>query len=123
MDKVILQKWLKAGCVENGITYSSRKGTPQGGIINPALANMTLDGLEEAVRCVVPRRSRVTFIRYADDFIIIGKSKRLLIKDIKPAVEAFLSERGLVLSLEKTLITYIKKGIYVPRANLSKARS
>jgi len=110
MDKVVLQKWLKAGYVENGITYPTRKGTPQGGIISPTLSNMTLDGLEEAVRCAVPRRSRVNFVRYADDFIITGKSKRLLEKQIKPAVEEFLAERGLSLSKEKTMLTYIKKG-------------
>ena len=110
MDKVVLQKWLKAGYVENGITYPTRKGTPQGGIISPTLSNMTLDGLEEAVRCAVPRRSRVNFVRYADDFIITGKSKRLLEHQIKPAVEGFLAERGLTLSREKTVITYIKNG-------------
>ena len=66
MDKTVLRKWLKAGYVENGITYPSRKGTPQGGIISPSLANMTLDGLEEVVRSAVPRRKRVNFIRYAD---------------------------------------------------------
>ena len=110
MDKVILAKWLKAGYVEDGITYPSRKGTPQGGIISPTLSNLVLDGLERAVHNAVPRRSRVNFVRYADDFIITGKSKRILDKNVKPAVEEFLDERGLELSPEKTLITYIKKG-------------
>jgi len=110
MDKVVLRKWLKAGYVENGITYATKKGTPQGGIISPTLSNMTLDGLEEAVHSALPRRSRVNFVRYADDFIITGKSKRLLENQIKPVVEDFLAERGLTLSEEKTLITYIKKG-------------
>ncbi|RLC35757.1 group II intron reverse transcriptase/maturase, partial [candidate division Kazan bacterium] len=71
---------------------------------------MTLDGLEEAVRSAVPRRSRVNFIRYADDFIITGKSKRLLEEKVKPAVGVFLAERGLTLSGEKTVITHIKDG-------------
>jgi RNA-directed DNA polymerase len=110
MDKEILRKWLTAGYVENGITYPSRKGTPQGGIISPTLANMVLDGLEEVVRCAVPRRNRINFIRYADDFIITGKSKTLLEKKIKPAVEEFLIVRGLTLSKEKTLITHIRDG-------------
>ncbi len=108
MDKAILRKWLEAGYVENGINYPSRKGTPQGGIISPTLSNMTLDGLEEVVRSAVPRRSRVNFIRYADDFIVTGKSKRLLEEKVKPAVEKFLAERGLTLSGEKTMFTYIK---------------
>ena len=110
MDKTILRLWLKAGYVENGITYPSRKGTPQGGIISPTLANMTLDGLEDAVRSAVPRRNRVNFIRYADDFIITGKSKSLLEEKVKPAVMEFLGERGLSLSKEKTKLTHIKNG-------------
>lgn len=110
MDKTILRKWLKAGYVENGITYPSKKGTPQGGIISPTLANMTLDGLEEVVRNAVPRRNRVNFIRYADDFIITGKSKLLLEEKIKPTVIKFLAERGLTLSEEKTKFTHIKDG-------------
>jgi RNA-directed DNA polymerase len=110
MDKVVLCKWLTAGYVENGITYPSRKGTPQGGIISPTLSNMTLDGLEEVVRRAVPRRSRVNFIRYADDFIITGKSKGLLVRHVQPAVERFLAERGLTLSREKTVISHIRDG-------------
>ena len=72
---------------------------------------MTLDELEQTVVNAVPRRSRVNFIRYADDFIITGKSKTLLKKDVLPAVKRFLAERGLTLSEEKTEITYIKDGL------------
>ncbi len=71
---------------------------------------MTLDGLEEVVSRAVPRRNRVNFIRYADDFIITGKSKRLLEERVKPAVEQFLAKRGLTLSEEKTVLTYIRVG-------------
>ncbi len=110
LDKTILRKWLEVGYVENGINYPTRKGTPQGGIISPTLSNMTLDGLEEVVRRAVPRGSRVNFIRYADDFIVTGKSRRLLVEKVKPAVVKFLCDRGLSLSEEKTIITYIKDG-------------
>ena len=110
MDKVVLQKWLRAGYVENGIRYPTRKGVPQGGIISPILANMVLDGLEEAVRCAVPRRCRINFDRYADDFICTGKSKSILEDSIQPVIEGFLAERGLKLSPEKTVITHIKDG-------------
>jgi len=109
-DQEVLRKWLEAGYVENGRLYPTRKGTPQGGIISPCLANLTLDGLERAVHEAVPRRSRVNFVRYADDFIITGKSRRLLQEQVKPAVEAFLRERGLELSPEKTVITHITRG-------------
>jgi len=110
IEKRILRRWLQAGYVENGISFPTRKGTPQGGIISPCLANMTLDGLEEAVHTAVPRRSRVNFIRYADDFIITGKSKTILERNVIPAVKRFLAERGLQLSEEKTKLTYIRHG-------------
>ena len=71
---------------------------------------MTLDGLEEVVRKAVPRRSRVNFVRYANDFIITGKSRELLENEIKPVVVEFLAQRGLTLSKEKTLITHISHG-------------
>jgi RNA-directed DNA polymerase len=110
MDQDVLRKWLQAGYVEDNRLYPTRKGAPQGGIISPTLANLTLDGLERVIREAVPRRSRVNFVRYADDFIITGKSKRLLENQVKPAVEAFLAERGLTLSEDKTAITHIKHG-------------
>jgi RNA-directed DNA polymerase len=70
-----------------------------------------LDGLEEAVHRAVPRRrSRINFIRYADDFIITAKSRTILEDAVKPVVEGFLAERGLCLSPEKTLVTHITDG-------------
>ncbi len=110
MDKIILQKWLEAGYIESNIKYPTLKGTPQGGIISPTIANMTLDGLEQVIYDAAPRRRRVNFVRYADDFIVTGKSKTILEQTIKPAIEKFLGERGLKLSEEKTCITYIKHG-------------
>ena len=71
---------------------------------------MTLDGLERIIRNAVPRRRRVNFIRYADDFIVTAKSRRILEETIKPVIEKFLAERGLSLSPEKTAITHITDG-------------
>ena len=110
IEERILRQWLNAGYVEKGLAYPTKHGTPQGGIISPTLANMTLDGLEQAIHDAVTRRSRVNFIRYADDFIITGKSKMILERNILPAVRMFLAERGLQLSETKTKITYIKHG-------------
>ena len=106
----ILTQWLDAGYVEDGIASPTRKGTPQGGIISPTIMNMTLDGLEQAVRCAVPRRVRVNVIRYADDFIVTAKSRRLLEEHIIPAVTRFLAARGLTLSEEKSQIVSIREG-------------
>jgi RNA-directed DNA polymerase len=110
IEKRVLRQWLDAGYVDKGIAYPTKQGTPQGGIISPTLANMTLDGLEKAIHDAVPRRSRVNFVRYADDFIITGKSKTILERNVLPAVKLFLAERGLQLSETKTKVTYIKHG-------------
>ncbi len=53
---------------------------------------------------------QVNWVRYADDFIITGKSKELLENEVKPWVEKFLMERGLTLSVEKTKVTHIEEG-------------
>jgi RNA-directed DNA polymerase len=113
-DKSILQKWLKAGYVFHNERFPTEAGTPQGGIISPALANMTLDGLEAILLAKFPkgrpRSTKMNMVRYADDFIITGNSKEWLENEIKPAVVEFLAERGLTLSPEKTKITHIKDG-------------
>lgn len=120
MDRRMLKLWLKAGYIEESNFYPTRAGTPQGGIISPLLANFTLDGLEAAVKQAVPWRSKVNVIRYADDFVITGKSKELLEQKVKPAVEAFLKERDLVLSPEKTRITQVEDGFDFLGQNLRK---
>jgi len=117
MDKTILEKWLKAGYVYQGELFPTEAGTPQGGIISPTLANMVLDGLELRLRAefgqknsTKSKRNQVNLARYADDFVITGKSKELLENEVKPLVVEFLKERGLMLSEEKTKITHIEEG-------------
>lgn len=119
-DTKVLGQWLRAGYLDKGTLYPTLAGTPQGGIISPVLANMTLDGLEAAVRQAVPRRTKVNVIRYADDFVITGGSQELLQDKVLPAVGAFLLERGLVLSEEKTHITPIEQGFDFLGQNLRK---
>lgn len=113
-DKAILKKWLKAGFVYQNELFSTEAGTPQGGIISPVLANMTLDGLEAMLAEKFPKAKKtglkMNMVRYADDFIITGNSKEWLEHEIKPAVVEFLAERGLVLSPEKTKITHVRDG-------------
>src|ERR1700722_3949333 len=116
MDKEVLRKWLKAGFLEKHVLFATTEGTPQGGIVSPALANRALDGLQSALerRFSDTRRKRaggkVHLVRYADDFIITGTSRVLLRREVQPLVEHFLRERGLELSHEKTRITHITDG-------------
>ena len=102
--------------------HPSDDGTPQGGIISPLLANIALDGMEKALGITYKKvynktnkitsyvnKSRYVMIRYADDFIVLCKTR----EDAKEALnllKPYLTERGLELSPEKTLITHIKDG-------------
>jgi len=106
-DKVILKKWLKAGYMDKNILHPTEDGTPQGGIISPVLANLALDGLEQKLRS---KTGTVNVVRYADDFIVTGRTKELLETKVKPLIEEHLKERGLELSPEKTKITHIEEG-------------
>ncbi len=111
MDKRILRQWLKSGYLENGAFRQTEKGTPQGGIISPVIANMTLDHLEAAITNAVARRGAcVNVIRYADDFIITGANPAILTEQVRPVVETFLGVRGLQLSEEKTHLRHIEEG-------------
>jgi len=113
MDKCILRKWLKSGYLEKSMLCATENGAPQGGIISPVLANLVLDGLETKLqKCFANKRlcQNVNIIRYADDFVITGKTKELLENEVKPMVEMHLKERGLELSQEKTKVTHIESG-------------
>jgi RNA-directed DNA polymerase len=116
MDKVVLRRWLQAGFIDEGTLFATEAGTPQGGIISPVIANMTLDGLEAAVYSSVgpTKRARDKFkinvVRYADDFVVTGISKEILEYNVLPAVRQFMAIRGLELSEEKTRITHIAEG-------------
>ena len=123
MDKAILRKWLAAGYVEATVLYPTEEGTPQGGIISPVLANLTLDGLERVAHAAAPGRlgrSQVNVVRYADDFLITARTPELLNETIIPAVKTFLAERGLELSEEKSKITDIETGFDFLGANIRK---
>lgn len=127
MDKTILKKWLKAGYMEAGNIYATESGAAQGGVISPVLANMALDGLGGLLAEKFPMKvssrkptHKVNYIRYADDFIITGKSKEQLETLVMPLVEEFLQERGLSLSKEKTKITHIDEGFDFLGQNIRK---
>ena len=122
LDNKLLKQWLKSGFIKNDTLFPTDSGTPQGGIISPILANMVLDGIEaivqkhnkvttKTINKVVVHRQGVyfNFIRYADDFVVIGENPKLL-RLLQAEIEVFLNERGLELSKEKTRITNIYEG-------------
>lgn len=118
MERSDLRKWLKSGLIYQSQFQETKAGTPQGGIISPTLANVTLNGLESGLTeylsmkfgATKALRLKVNVVRYADDFVISGSSKEILENEIKPWIENFLAVRGLKLSEEKTHIVHIDQG-------------
>jgi len=111
LPKRILRQWLKSGYISELALHKTEAGTPQGGIISPILCNLALDGLEALViKGRNKKQRKLNFIRYADDFIVTGACPDYLRNEIKPDIERFLAERGLMLSEEKTRISHINDG-------------
>lgn len=129
MDKNILKEFLKCGVVIKGKLYPTEKGTPQGGIISPTLANMALDGLQYQIQNKYWRKTyvakhienkkseiyykfntrKVHFVRYADDFIITGIDRQTC-EELKEHIKPFLTERGVEISENKTRIVHMEEG-------------
>jgi len=120
MDKKVLFQWLKCGFMDNKILFPTNAGTPQGGIISPLLANMALDGMEGRVKQFNKRGMKINFIRYADDFVVTAEHKETLTDIVLPEIKAFLADRGLKISGEKTRIVNIEDGFNFLGQNIRK---
>jgi len=111
MDKKVLRQFLKAGFIYDENLFPTDNGTPQGGVISPILANMTLDGIQKVIDEINGKIAypKTNLVRFADDFIITAPNKEKA-ELIKGKLKSFFKTRGLELSDEKTLITHINDG-------------
>lgn len=121
--KVIQQikAWLKSGVIDNNTFLETEEGTPQGGVISPLLANIALHGLEnhlnefaKTIDMKLPNGNQLgwqnkvaslSFVRYADDFVLMHKDKQVILKG-KKVIEEWLSQIGLELKPSKTRIAH-----------------
>lgn len=128
----IIQIMLKAGYMEFDFLYKTDKGTPQGGIISPLLANVYLNDFDWTVarrfynakptatqRCSTePRkvreslvrkgRNRCYLVRYADDWIILTQTHQEAKRYLEYLRKYFKNKLKLELSKEKTVITDLR---------------
>lgn len=104
MDKRILREFLKAGYLKYFFFHNTDEGFSQGSPVSPPLANLTLNGLETYLG------KEFLTTRYADDFIIAGKSLEELNNIALPKIKSFLLERGLELDKDKTRTFSIDQG-------------
>jgi len=100
----LCEKFLQAGVMEDGKFHPTTKGTPQGGVVSPLLANAVLNKLDTELD-----KRGYRFVRYADDFVILCKTEQLAHGALE-IVQDVMEELGLELSPEKTHITHAKNG-------------
>lgn len=100
----LIEKWLKAPVFEDGQYKSgknNRKGTPQGGVISPLLANIYFHLIDRIVNNPNSLFSKigVKIVRYADDFVLMGNH---LSVSVISKLESLLNRMELTLNEEKT---------------------
>lgn len=118
-----VKAWLKSGVIDGKTFTSTTQGTPQGGVLSPLLANIALHGMEDYIKDKIleefPRqytttgrrmgkestRMRLSFIRYADDFVIMHPLKEV-VERTKALIDTWLKDIGLQLKDSKTKIVH-----------------
>ncbi len=100
----LIERFLAAGVMENGIFKPTSIGTPQGGVISPLLANIVLNKLDWRLS-----QAGYRFVRYADDFVVVCQTREQATAALA-LVESIMTDLGLSLSPEKTKIASYGKG-------------
>lgn len=100
----LVERFLTSGVMEDGKFIPTKKGTPQGGVCSPLLANIVLNRLDWHLG-----NHGYQFVRYADDFLVLTKTKAEAEKALEAVRQFLRTELSLELNLEKTqIITYGK---------------
>jgi len=108
-----IRAWIEAGVVDKSTFKPTEKGTPQGGVISPLLANIAFMGMETMLNewaKTSGKKGSLTTVVYADDFIILHEDKEVII-EAKERITKWCKENiGVELNEEKTHITHTGKG-------------
>ena len=112
----LVRQWLRAGVLEDGRITLTREGTPQGGVISPALMNVALHGMEHAAGVRYWEGSTLraapgtpVLVRYADDLAALCAS-RAQAEQVRARLAEWLEPRGLAFSEAKTRIVHLSQG-------------
>jgi group II intron reverse transcriptase/maturase len=100
----LVERFLKAGVMEDGVFRPTTVGTPQGGVISPLLANIALNSLDWQLHEHGQR-----FVRYADDFVVLCQTESQ-VQEALDLVQRHLTSLGLTLSAEKTKVNKFREG-------------
>jgi RNA-directed DNA polymerase len=103
----LIYRWLKAGYLLDGVYHDTDRGSPQGGVLSPLLANVYLHAFDQVQAAQKAFVGRLT--RYADDFVIQCGTAQHAARALEWARE-YLLGLGLVLHSEKTRVVNDREG-------------
>ena len=95
----LIKKYLKAGVMEDGVRTRTREGSPQGGPLSPMLANIYLNEFDQEMA-----RRGVKVVRYADDIIVVTKSKRAAEHMLESCRKFLEGKLKLTMNLQKSKV-------------------
>jgi group II intron reverse transcriptase/maturase len=101
----LVERFLTAGVIEDGVFKPTTIGTPQGGVISPLLANIVLNHMDWRLD-----KAGYRFVRYADDFVVLCQNPQEAREALTLVKQVLESDLGLQLSPEKTTTTTYGKG-------------
>ena len=104
----LIQKYLNAGVIANGLFERTEIGMPQGGPLSPLLSNIMLNELDKELE----RRGH-RFVRYADDCMIFCKSRKSAVRTLKNIIPFIEGKLFLKVNRKKTEVAHISKVKYL----------
>lgn len=98
----LVKRYLKAGVMENGLLVKTKEGSPQGGPLSPLLANIYLNEYDwEMAGRGVP------VVRYADDIVVLAKSKRAAERLLESTQRYLEKKLKLKMNVEKSKVVSV----------------
>ena len=98
----LIKKFLKSGILDNGVKIATEEGSPQGGPLSPLLANIYLHEFDKEYE-----RRGVPVIRYADDIVLLCKSKRAAERLLESSVRYLEGKLKLKVNRDKSRVTRV----------------
>ena len=98
----LIKKYLKSGVMENGVRRETEEGSPQGGPLSPLLANIYLNEFDQEMK-----RRGVVVIRYADDIVVLAKSKRAAMRLLASCQMYLENKLRLKLNMQKSKVVSV----------------
>lgn len=98
----LIKKYLKSGVMENGVRHKTEEGSPQGGPLSPLLANIYLNEFDQEME-----KRGVVVIRYADDIVVLAKSKRAAMRLLESCRTYLEDKLKLRLNMQKSKVVSV----------------